>query len=92
MRVGSKIRDYEEGKAFLFDDTFIHEVWNNNKPDSGAGTRIVLLFDHIHPDFTQEEREKLTQILRRYSVEHKNYAQIEQEVTQGKLFNQNWWK
>ena len=35
---------WEEGKAFVFDDTHRHEVWNDSD-----GIRVVLLIDTIRP-------------------------------------------
>jgi aspartyl/asparaginyl beta-hydroxylase (cupin superfamily) len=50
IRVGDETRVWEQGKAFVFDDSFDHEVWNDS--DSG---RAVLLFDIWHPDLTEAE-------------------------------------
>ncbi|MGQ4487582.1 aspartyl/asparaginyl beta-hydroxylase domain-containing protein [Streptomyces sp. SAS_281] len=50
MRLGDEVREWERGKAFVFDDSFEHEVWN----DSNGG-RAVLLFDIWHPELTQIE-------------------------------------
>ncbi len=40
MRVGSEVRQWEEGKTLVFDDTVEHEVWHN-----GDRPRIILLLD-----------------------------------------------
>ena len=40
IRVGSETKQWQEGKCFIFDDTFEHEAWNNSNL-----TRIVLLLD-----------------------------------------------
>ncbi|MFJ4858684.1 aspartyl/asparaginyl beta-hydroxylase domain-containing protein [Streptomyces sp. NPDC088730] len=50
MRVGDRTRTWESGKAFVFDDSYDHEVWN----DSDQG-RAVLLFDIWHPELTEIE-------------------------------------
>ncbi|MFJ9038966.1 aspartyl/asparaginyl beta-hydroxylase domain-containing protein [Streptomyces sp. NPDC102406] len=50
MRVGDRTRTWEPGKAFVFDDSYDHEVWN----DSDQG-RAVLLFDIWHPELTEIE-------------------------------------
>lgn len=42
MRVGSEVRQWEEGKALIFDDTVEHEVWHN-----GDRPRIILLLDFL---------------------------------------------
>jgi hypothetical protein len=50
IRTGSEIRQWVEGKALVFDDSFEHEVWHD-----GDRERIVLLFDLWHPDLSQTE-------------------------------------
>lgn len=50
LRVGDDTREQEEGKCYVFDDSFEHEAWHD-----GASTRIVLIFDVWHPDFSDEE-------------------------------------
>lgn len=50
IRVAGETRQWEVGKALLFDDAFEHEVWND-----GDNERVVLLFDVWHPDLTQDE-------------------------------------
>ena len=44
MRVGDEICVWEEGKLFVFDDTYDHEVWNDTEEE-----RVVLLFDFDRP-------------------------------------------
>jgi aspartyl/asparaginyl beta-hydroxylase (cupin superfamily) len=52
--VGGETRQWEEGKAFAFDDTIEHEAWNNS-----AATRIVLIFDVWNPHLTVDEQQYL---------------------------------
>ena len=52
FRVGSDRREWEEGKAFVFDDTMEHEAWN----DSDVA-RAVLIFDIWNPCVTEAERD-----------------------------------
>ena len=40
LRVGAEVRDWQEGKCLIFDDTTEHEAWNR-----GDRTRVVLLID-----------------------------------------------
>lgn len=40
LRVGSTVVSWEEGKMFVFDDTFEHEVWN----DSDSLRAVLLLY------------------------------------------------
>lgn len=52
LRVGDRMIDVEEGKCFLFDDSFEHEAWN----DDDAHSRIVLIIDVWHPDLSAQEQ------------------------------------
>jgi len=51
FRVGNQTRAWEEGKAWVFDDTIEHEAWNGSDRD-----RTVLIFDIWRPDLHEEER------------------------------------
>jgi aspartyl/asparaginyl beta-hydroxylase (cupin superfamily) len=51
FRVGNEIREWETGKAWLFDDTIEHEAWNDSDR-----TRVILLFDVWRPELSAEER------------------------------------
>ncbi len=44
MRVGKETVYWQNGKAVFFDDTYVHEVWNNSD-----GIRVVLLIDTERP-------------------------------------------
>ena len=44
LRVGAREARWREGEALVFDDTFVHEVWN-----AGASERVVLFIDFIRP-------------------------------------------
>ncbi|EKX52170.1 hypothetical protein GUITHDRAFT_102072 [Guillardia theta CCMP2712] len=50
LRVADEVREQEEGVCYVFDDSFEHEAWHD-----GTSTRIVLIFDVWHPDFSDEE-------------------------------------
>ena len=50
IRVGDEERSWEVGKALLFDDAFMHSVWNDSTED-----RVVLLADIWHPDLSADE-------------------------------------
>ncbi len=45
------MRDWIEGKAWVFDDTIEHEAWNRS-----SETRVILLFEIWRPELTEEER------------------------------------
>lgn len=50
IRVAEESRKWEEGKVFIFDDSFEHEVWHN-----GTAPRLVLIVDVWHPELTSQE-------------------------------------
>jgi aspartyl/asparaginyl beta-hydroxylase (cupin superfamily)/Tfp pilus assembly protein PilF len=52
FRVGSQVRAWQKGKAWVFDDTIEHEAWNGSDE-----TRIILIFDIWNPLLTQTERD-----------------------------------
>ena len=51
FRVGGEQREWEPGKAFVFDDTMEHEAWNGSDEP-----RAVLIFDIWNPHVSPEER------------------------------------
>jgi aspartyl/asparaginyl beta-hydroxylase (cupin superfamily) len=55
FRVGDEVREWEEGKLLIFDDTIEHEAWNESDED-----RIVLIFDVWRPELSERERFELT--------------------------------
>ena len=57
IRVTNEIRGWEEGEAFIFDDSFEHEVWHN-----GTEARLVLIVDMWHPDIPINRRRMLSPI------------------------------
>ena len=54
LRVGNETREWQEGRALIFDDSFEHEAWNR-----GTSTRIVLLFEIWRPEIGEAERAEL---------------------------------
>ena len=58
LRVGNEMRAWEEGKAWVFDDSVNHEAWNrSDKP------RVILLFDIWRPELSDEERRMVATML-----------------------------
>jgi aspartyl/asparaginyl beta-hydroxylase (cupin superfamily) len=55
FRVGAETRQWEPGKAFVFDDTIEHEAWNDSDQ-----ARAVLIFDVWNPHVTETEREMVS--------------------------------
>jgi aspartyl/asparaginyl beta-hydroxylase (cupin superfamily) len=54
IRVGKEKRQWSEGRGFVFDDSFEHEVWNK-----GGSRRIVFIARFYHPALTEPEIEAL---------------------------------
>lgn len=52
FRVGNETRVWEEGKAWVFDDSINHEAWNDSDQ-----TRVILLFEIWRPELSERERE-----------------------------------
>jgi aspartyl/asparaginyl beta-hydroxylase (cupin superfamily) len=55
FRVGNEVREWEEGKLMIFDDTIEHEAWNESN-----GDRVVLIFDVWRPELSEREKLELT--------------------------------
>jgi aspartyl/asparaginyl beta-hydroxylase (cupin superfamily) len=51
-RVGAETREWSEGNAWVFDDTFEHEAWNDSDEP-----RVVLIFDVWNAFLTPAERD-----------------------------------
>lgn len=58
FRVGNEVREWERGKAWVFDDTIEHEAINQSDR-----TRVVLIFDIWRPELTEEERGLVSALL-----------------------------
>lgn len=54
FRVGGETRQWEEGRAFVFDDTIEHEAWNESD-----ALRAILIFDVWNPHLHDSERDML---------------------------------
>ena len=52
LRVADQVLHWMEGKLFIFDDSFEHEVWHYNERNEA---RLILLFDFRHPDLKEDE-------------------------------------
>lgn len=58
FRVGNDVRQWEKGRAWVFDDTIEHEAQNGSDR-----TRVVLIFDIWRPELSEEERALVTALL-----------------------------
>jgi aspartate beta-hydroxylase len=59
LRVGNELREWQAGRALVFDDSFEHEAWNDS-PELGA----VLQFTFWRPEITGLEREMVMSLVR----------------------------
>ena len=57
IRVGGEMRRWHQGQCLFFDDSFVHEAWNDSGQD-----RTVLIFDVWHPALTEIEKSALTKL------------------------------
>jgi len=71
LKVGDHELEPREGKAIVFDDSFLHSAWNDSDQ-----VRYVLLFDFFHPDLTRDEIDYLTQL-----AEEKGFGKPYQEAS-----------
>lgn len=62
IRVGDTIKNWEEGRIIIFDDSFEHEAWNKSKKKRG-----VLMFDIANPSMNYSAEQ-----ICRYKIENLN--------------------
>ncbi|MEZ6127488.1 MAG: aspartyl/asparaginyl beta-hydroxylase domain-containing protein [Planctomycetaceae bacterium] len=62
LRVGENDAAWTEGEFLIFDDSFVHTVWNHSDQ-----VRIVLFFNLWHPCLSAEERHALANLRRAYN-------------------------
>ena len=58
FRVGNDVREWQKGKAWVFDDTIEHEAVNGSDR-----TRVVLIFDIWRPELGEEEKALIATLL-----------------------------
>ena len=59
FRVGNRTREWEMGRAWVFDDTIEHEAWN----DADA-LRVILIFDVWNPYLAEGEKALITAMMK----------------------------
>ena len=64
FRVGNEVREWQEGKLLIFDDTIEHEAWNDGTED-----RVVLIFDIWRPELSEQERREVAALFRSTSLD-----------------------
>ena len=72
IKVGNDERTWEEGKLLIFDDSFVHQVWNH-----GDQVRIVLFMNFWHPCFRSEELPVLERF--RAAYEQTPFSRVHQD-------------
>ena len=77
IRVGDEIKPWQEGKVFVLDDTYEHEVWNDTDEE-----RVILLFDFDRPmkfwgRFFNKQMMRLMKMTAYYQDPKKNLANAE---------------
>lgn len=55
LAAGGSARPWQEGRCLVFDDSFVHEAWNQSNQ-----VRVVLIFDLWNPHLPEPEREALS--------------------------------
>jgi len=58
FRVGAETRHWQQGEAFVFDDTIEHEAANPSDQ-----LRVVFIFDVWHPGLSEVEREAVRRVI-----------------------------
>lgn len=59
FRVGNDVREWSEGKLFVFDDTIEHEAWNRSDQE-----RFVLIFEIWRPELSERQRVLVSDLMR----------------------------
>lgn len=54
LRAGNEARRWQTGECLIFDDSYVHEAWNQSEQ-----TRVVLIFDVWNPYLSEAERDGL---------------------------------
>ena len=72
LTVGAEARAWEEGRAFVFDDSFRHEV--QAAPLDADGVRLVLILDVWHPAVPVADRAAISQQLVAWSERRSSYS------------------
>jgi hypothetical protein len=57
FRVGNDVREWDEGRLLIFDDTIEHEAWNESDQD-----RVVLIFDIWRPELSDTEKQEIASL------------------------------
>ena len=64
FRVGNEVREWDEGRLIIFDDTIEHEAWNESDRD-----RVVLIFDIWRPELSAQERREVAALFSEWATQ-----------------------
>lgn len=84
LRVGTQIRQWQDGKVLVFDDSFEHQVCHN-----GDQTRVVLMLNVLQPDMPDEEAAFVQNLATKNMKVHAEDAQ--QVADRLALSRSKWW-
>ena len=71
IKVGEEERAWKEGELMVFDDSFLHQVWNHSDH-----LRIVLFLNFWHPCFASEE----IPVLERFRTAYEKHPSAQQHA------------
>jgi len=69
LRAGDEQRPWRIGECLVFDDSFVHEAWNDSDR-----TRVVLILDAWNPFLTEPEREALSTAIAELGAFHRRHG------------------
>ena len=69
LRAGDEQRPWRIGECLVFDDSFVHEAWNDSNQ-----TRVVLILDAWNPQLTEPERSALSAAIAELGAFHRRYG------------------
>ena len=69
LRAGGEARGWREGECLIFDDSYLHEAWNDSEQ-----TRVVLILDAWNPYLSEAEREALALAVAAIGTFHRSHG------------------
>jgi aspartate beta-hydroxylase len=69
LRAGDEQRPWRVGECLIFDDSFVHEAWNDSDQ-----TRVVLILDTWNPHLTEPERRALSAAIAELGAFHRRHG------------------
>ena len=69
LRAGDEARAWRTGECLIFDDSFVHEAWNQSEQ-----TRVVLILDAWNPHLSEAERAGLGTAIAALGAFHRRHG------------------